>query len=470
MSANLYAILAKHWPEDPDAPCFCSPGAPPVTYGAVREGSARMAALLKARGVTTGDRVAVQAPKSVETVLVYLACLRLGAVYMPLNTAYTDSEIGYFLDDAEPAVFLTDTVTAMAQARTCDPWAPIHPAQADDLAALIYTSGTTGRSKGAMLSHGNLAANALALHEAWGFTREDVLLHALPIFHVHGLFIALHCILLSGGPTIWLDRFETGAVIDAMDRATVMMGVPTFYTRLLDDPRFTAERAKSMRLFISGSAPLLETTFADFETRTGHRILERYGMSEAIIITSNPLDGDRLPGTVGFPLPQVSLRVPEPQPGVIEIKGPSVFAGYWRMPEKTAEDFTADGYFITGDLGLQDAEGRVSIVGRQKDLIISGGYNVYPKEIELVLDGVEGVTESAVIGVPHRDFGEAVVAVIDGTGDEAAILAAAREQLAGFKVPKRIVFVEALPRNAMGKVQKAQLRETYADILDERTG
>jgi malonyl-CoA/methylmalonyl-CoA synthetase len=317
-----------------------------------------------------------------------------------------------------------------------------------------------------MLTHGALAANALALHEAWGFTPDDVLLHALPIFHVHGLFVALHCAFLSGCPMVWLNRFDEAAVLERLSGATVMMGVPTFYTRLLAHPGLTREATAHMRLFISGSAPLLESAFEAFEARTGHRILERYGMSEAVIITTNPLEGERKPGSVGFPLPGVDLRIGGgEETGVIEIRGPSVFSGYWRMPEKTAEEFTADGFFITGDVGRLDADGRLWISGRAKDLIISGGYNVYPKEVELILDEQPGVRESAVIGVPHPDFGEGVVAVVEGQGDEAALIAALRGRLAGYKTPKRVVFVEALPRNAMGKIQKALLRRTYAGLF-----
>jgi malonyl-CoA/methylmalonyl-CoA synthetase len=319
-----------------------------------------------------------------------------------------------------------------------------------------------------MLSHGNLAANALALYDAWGFTPDDVLLHALPIFHVHGLFVALHCALLGGCPMVWLAKFADAEVLAGLARATVMMGVPTFYTRLLANPAFTADAAKNVRLFICGSAPLLESTFGQFEARTGQRILERYGMSEAAIITSNPLNGERLAGSVGFPLPGVELRIGGGEDtGVIEIRGPSVFSGYWWMPEKTAEEFTADGFFITGDVGRQDPDGRVWISGRAKDLIISGGYNVYPKEVELVLDEMDGVVESAVIGVPHPDFGEGVAAVVIGRGEEAALIAAARAKLAAFKTPKRVLFVDELPRNAMGKVQKNILRETYKDLYSK---
>jgi len=465
MSDNLYELLASRFPADRTAPCFLIPGAETISYGALEDGAARMAGLLVAKGVAPGDRVAVQVEKSPEAVMLYLATLKAGAVFTPLNTAYTASEIDYFLKDAEPALFVQDAQALAAEAQDAPPLADAVPRAADDLASLIYTSGTTGRSKGAMLSHGNLAHNALALHRIWGFTERDVLLHALPIFHVHGLFVALHCAFLSGCPMVWFAKFNDADVIASLDQATVMMGVPTFYTRLLPNPAFTRERAAGVRLFISGSAPLLESTFAEFEARTGKRILERYGMSEAVIITSNPLDGERIAGSVGYPLPGVDLRIEGGETGVIQIKGPSVFAAYWRMPEKTAEEFTSDGYFITGDVGRQDADGRVWISGRAKDLIISGGFNVYPKEIELVLDEMDGVTESAVIGVPHPDFGEGVVAVVIGAGDEAAMIAAARQKLAAFKAPKRIFFVDELPRNAMGKVQKNLLRQTHVDVF-----
>jgi malonyl-CoA/methylmalonyl-CoA synthetase len=319
-----------------------------------------------------------------------------------------------------------------------------------------------------MLSHGNLATNAVALREIWGFSPKDVLLHALPIFHVHGLFVALHCAFLSGAPMVWLAKFTDPEVLAGLSRSTVMMGVPTFYTRLLANPAFTREATAHMRLFISGSAPLLSSTFAEFEERTGMRILERYGMSEAVIITSNPLHGERIAGSVGYPLPGVELRIGGGgETGVIEIRGPSVFGGYWRMPEKTAEEFTADGFFITGDVGRQDPDGRVWISGRAKDLIISGGFNIYPKEVELVIDELPGVAESAVIGVPHPDFGEGVVAVVIGKGDEAAMIAACRAQLAPYKSPKRVLFVDELPRNAMGKVQKNLLRARYAALFED---
>ncbi len=464
MSDNLYDLLAARFPADPAAACFLLAGSA-ISYGELVETTGRLAALLIARGVAPGDRVAVQTDKSPQAVMLYLATLKAGAVYLPLNTAYTAAEVDYFLKDAEPRLFVQDAVALAAEARAFAPLATTVPRAGADLASIIYTSGTTGRSKGAMLSHASLAANALALHEIWGFSRTDVLLHALPIFHVHGLFVALHCAFLSGAPMVWLAKFSEAEVIAGLARSTVMMGVPTFYTRLLAAPAFTRQVADHMRLFICGSAPLLESTFAAFEARTGMRILERYGMSEAVIITSNPLDGARIAGSVGYPLPGVALRIDGGETGVIQIKGPSVFAAYWRMPEKTAEEFTADGWFITGDVGRIDPDGRLWISGRAKDLIISGGFNVYPKEIELILDELPGVVESAVIGVPHPDFGEAVVAVVEGAGDEAALIAQARASLAAFKAPTRILFVGELPRNAMGKVQKARLRQQHAGLF-----
>jgi malonyl-CoA/methylmalonyl-CoA synthetase len=464
-SANLYDLLAAGFPADRSKPCFLLGDGPEISYGALERGAAQVAGHLRELGVEPGDRVALQAEKSPEAVMAYLGTLKAGAVFLPLNSAYTPAEVDYFRGDAEPKVFITDPPGFLAAAQAASPLESTVERAATDLAAIIYTSGTTGRSKGAMLSHGALAANALALHEIWGFTSRDVLLHALPIFHVHGLFVALHCAFLSGCPMVWLPKFSEAEVLGGLRRATVMMGVPTFYTRLLATPAFDRDAAAHMRLFISGSAPLLPSTFAEFEARTGMRILERYGMSEAVIITSNPLDGERLAGSVGYPLPGVELRISGGDTGVIEIRGPSVFSGYWRMPEKTAEEFTTDGWFITGDVGRQDRDGRVWISGRAKDLIIPGGYNVYPKEVELVLDELQGVVESAVIGVPHPDFGEGVVAVVIGDGDETALIAEARRQLAAYKTPKRVVFVEDLPRNTMGKVQKNRLRERYAALF-----
>jgi malonyl-CoA/methylmalonyl-CoA synthetase len=480
--ANLYDILAAAFPVDLAKPAFLLSDGSQVSYGRLEAEVARVAGHLTALGVEPGDRVGLQDEKSVAGVVIYLATLMAGAVFLPLNAAYTPAEVAYFVKDADPRVFITDAVRFVSEAAQATPLIDSYPSEDGDLAAIIYTSGTTGRSKGAMLSHGALAANARALHQIWGFSSDDVLLHALPIFHVHGLFVALHCAFLSGAPMVWLPKFDDAKVLAGLAKSTVMMGVPTFYTRLLANPDFTGEAAAHMRLFICGSAPLLESTFAEFEDRTGKRILERYGMSEAVIITSNPLDGDRLPGSVGYPLPGVELRIgggeapsvtagdTSPaggggETGVIEIRGPSVFSAYWRMPEKTAEEFTADGWFLTGDVGRQDADGRVWISGRAKDLIISGGYNVYPKEIELILDELAGVTESAVVGVPHPDFGEGVVAVVIGSGDEAAMIAQCRRQLAPYKSPKRIVFVDELPRNAMGKVQKNLLRDRYTDLF-----
>jgi malonyl-CoA/methylmalonyl-CoA synthetase len=465
LSDSLYDLLVRGFPEDRTRPCFILKDAPAVSYGELEDMAGRIAGHLAARGVTPGDRVCMQVEKSVEAVMIYLAVLRAGAIFVPLNSAYTQTEIDYFIGDAEPRVFINDAQAFVAEAAGAALLAPVARA-ASDLASIIYTSGTTGRSKGAMLSHGNLASNALALHKAWGFSPADTLLHALPIFHVHGLFVALHCAFLSGCPMVWLPKFADADVLWGLRQATVMMGVPTFYTRLLAAEGFTQELAASVRVFISGSAPLLESTFAEFEARTGKRILERYGMSEAVIITSNPLDGERIAASVGYPLPDVGLRIGGGEAtGVIEITGPSVFGGYWRMPEKTAEEFTADGWFITGDVGRRDADGRVWISGRAKDLIITGGYNVYPKEVENVLDVIPGIVESAVVGVPHPDFGEGVVAVVTGKGVEQAIIAEARRHLAAFKSPKRVIFVEDLPRNAMGKVQKNVLRSRFADIF-----
>jgi malonyl-CoA/methylmalonyl-CoA synthetase len=396
---------------------------------------------------------------------------------VPLNTAYTPAEVGYFIEDAEPTIIVAEGYLSL------DDFAPEPVAfetvqrNPDDLAAILYTSGTTGRSKGAMLSHDNLASNALVLKDCWRWRDGDVLIHALPIYHVHGLFVALHGALLNGSTMLWHQGFDADAVIADMAHATIMMGVPTYYVRLAAHPGLTRGAAANMRLFVSGSAPLLEATFAIFEARTGHRILERYGMTEAGMICSNPYAGDRVPGTVGFPLPGISARVadeagrevPRNEPGVLEIRGPNLFKGYWRQPEKTTEGMRSDGFFITGDVATMDEDGRVAIVGRAKDLIIAGGLNIYPKEIELAIDAVPGVAESAVIGVPHPDLGEAAVAVVvrsDPALDEAAILAAVAD-LARFKRPRRILFAEALPRNAMGKVQKAALRQAHNRLFED---
>ncbi len=465
-SSNLHDLLAGGFPADRTKPCFILPDETELSYGALEQMVARVAGYLLAQGLSPGDRVVVKDEKSIAFVAVYLGTLKAGGVFVPLNSAYTQSEMEYFIGNSEPAIVITNAPAYVADAEASGHLMQHTVARAeDDVACLIYTSGTTGRSKGAMLTHRNLAANALALHDIWGFTPKDVLLHALPIFHVHGLFVAMHCAFLSGCPMIWLSKFVDADVLAGLRRATVMMGVPTFYTRLLANAGFTRELANHVRLFISGSAPLLPTTFEEFEERTGQRILERYGMSEAVIITSNPLSGQRIAGSVGYPLPGVDLRIGGGEEiGVIEIRGPSVFGGYWRMPEKNMEEFR-DGFFITGDVGRRDPDGRLYISGRAKDLIISGGYNVYPKEIELVLDDMPGVTESAVIGLPHPDFGEGVCAVVIGNGNESAMIAECRTKLAAFKIPKRILFVDDLPRNAMGKVQKNLLRQRHADLF-----
>ncbi len=465
--------------------------------------SGRIANALSHLGLTPGDRVAVQVPKSPEALALYFGCVRLGAVFLPLNTAYTPAEVGYFLDDAEPRVVVADPAAlsaleplarrggarlltldakgdgslSEAAAAEC-PEAEVAARAPEDLAAILYTSGTTGRSKGAMLTQENLLSNALALTELWRFTERDVLLHALPIFHTHGLFVATNVILAAGGAMLFLSRFDVAEVLRLLPEATSMMGVPTFYTRLLASPDFTREATAGMRLFTSGSAPLLAETHEAFEARTGHRILERYGMTETNMSTSNPYEGARKAGTVGLPLPEVSLRIVDTESGaelapgevgVIEVKGPNVFKGYWRMPEKTKEEFRDDGYFISGDLARLDEDGYVVIVGRAKDLIISGGFNVYPKEVEEAIDLLPGVLESAVIGLPHPDFGEGVVAVVVPEAgvalEEGAILEGIRGALARFKQPKRIFFVAELPRNAMGKVQKNQLRDQHRDLF-----
>ena len=495
---NLYALLSRRFGERAETVAIETPEGGRLTYADVERASARFANRLTMLGAEPGDRVAVQVDKSTDAICLYLGCVRAGLVYLPLNTGYSPRELEHFFRDAEPRVVVCrpahrETVeglasacgvervmtlgssgdgTLMALERPGDAFETV-ASRADDIAAILYTSGTTGKPKGAALTHANLGSNAVTLHAAWGFCESDVLLHALPLFHTHGLFVACHCSLLNATPMILLPRFDVDQVIASMPRATVFMGVPTFYTRLLADPRFGRDVCAHMRLFVSGSAPMLEQTHHEFTERTGHRILERYGMTECGMSTSNPLDGARKPGTVGLPLPGVSLRVVdeagEPvavgEIGQIEFKGPNVFKGYWRMPEKTVEDFTEDGYFRSGDLGTIDEDGYVSIVGRDKDLIISGGYNVYPKEVEVCIDGLDGVFESAVIGVPDPDFGERVLAVVVPEADPPAeedIVAALRPLLAGYKLPKQIAFVDELPRNAMGKVQKNVLRERFA--------
>ena len=462
----------------------------------------RIASLLVATGMAPGDRVAVQADKSVMLFALYAATVKAGGVYLPLNTGYTAAELDYFLGDAKPRIVvvsgkseaaiapIAERIGAALMTLDADESGSLRdaamahegrfaavPRGSEDLAAILYTSGTTGRSKGAKLCHRNLRSNAEVLRDYWRFTPDDVLLHMLPIYHTHGLFVASNLLALVGGSMIFLPKYAADVALEWMPKATTMMGVPTFYTRLLDHDGFTREASAHMRLFISGSAPLLAETHRQFEVRTGKAILERYGMTETNMSTSNPFDGDRRAGTVGFALPGVDIRIADPQTGaplpdgeigIIEQRGDNVFLGYWEMPEKTAESFRDDGFFITGDMAVRDADGYISIVGRDKDLIISGGLNVYPKEVEGMIDAVEGVLESAVIGVPHRDFGEAVVAVIVRSDDALAaetVEAALADQLAKFKQPKAILFTDALPRNSMGKVQKAELRKAHDGLF-----
>ena len=473
--ATWLAELARH---DPDRPLLTTPGGQSLSYGSMNRLVDRVAAALAHRTVTPGDRVVAQVEKSPEAVALYLACLRIGAVFVPLNTAYTTAEVDYFLGDADPkvAVGVAKGGVSLSELAPSLPSPALRGREwvgaATDLAALLYTSGTTGRSKGAMLTRANLATNAFTLAHAWRFTAHDVLLHALPIFHVHGLFVAINTVLASGSSMLFLPKFDAEEIVRLLPEATVMMGVPTFYTRLLQHAGFTRERCATVRLFVSGSAPLLAETHREFRARTGHAILERYGMSETLMNTSNPYDGDRVPGSVGPALPGVEVRIDEPA-GMIEVRGPNVFNGYWRMPEKTAAEFRKDGFFITGDVGRLDERGYLFIIGRAKDLIISGGFNVYPVEVESEIDALAGVAESAVIGVPHPDFGEGVTAVVvprpGAALDENALRAALEQRLAKYKLPKRIVFVAEMPRNAMGKVQKAALRETYSGLYNSPT-
>jgi malonyl-CoA/methylmalonyl-CoA synthetase len=502
LASHLFASIVDRI-EDGACTFIETPAGRRITYGDVVAESGRLAGALRSLGVGIGDRVAMQVEKSPEAVLLYLACVRAGAVFLPLNTAYTLAELDYFFGDAEPALAVCDPsraekVRALATARGVKAvetlgadgggTLPVHarglPADfrdadrgPEDLAAILYTSGTTGRSKGAMLTHENLASNARALVDLWRFTREDVLLHALPIFHTHGIFTAATTTLFAGGALLFLPRFDPDEVLRALPRATAMMGVPTYYVRLLQHPGLTREATRHVRLFTSGSAPLLPETHHGWQERTGHAILERYGMTETNMTTSNPYDGDRLPGTVGFPLPGVEVRIVDPDTGkpvasddvgMIEVRGPNVFKGYWRNPEKTRADFRADGFFVTGDLGKIDPRGYVHIVGRGKDLIISGGFNVYPREVEAEIEALPGVVESAVVGLPHPDFGEGVTAFVVASGEraptEAEVMRALEGRLARFKHPKRVLFVPELPRNAMGKVLKNVLRERHASL------
>lgn len=501
MNSNLYAHFEQRFQQRPERVCLWD-GDRTVTYDELMTQAARYAYALQALGVRPGDRVAVQVEKSPEAVFLYLGCLRVGGVFLPMNPAYRRDEVEHLLSDAQPSVFVVDPAlmeTAQAAARKTGvarviamgndaqgelvELAATQPStydtvtrQPNDLAAILYTSGTTGKPKGAMLTHANLYANVTVLHEYWHFQSDDVLVHVLPIYHIHGLFVALHCALWNVSP-MWFERgFDPQRTIELFEQSTVFMGVPTHYVRLLAQQRLNAESCRNMRLFISGSAPLLPDTFRSFASRTGHTILERYGMTECGMLVSNPYDGERRCGTVGKPLPGVSLRVVdengrEVAPGVvgaIEVKGPNVFAGYWQMPEKTAEEHTEDGYFKTGDLGVLSDDGYLNIVGRGKDLIISGGLNVYPKEVEEVIDALPGIVESAVIGLPDPDLGEAVTAVVVAPADarerwaDGVLIAALKERLAGYKVPKAVHFVDQLPRNVMGKVQKNVLRATFS--------
>ncbi|MDA9522697.1 malonyl-CoA synthase [Bradyrhizobium sp. CCBAU 11434] len=504
-NANLFSRLFDGL-DDPKRLAIETQDGARISYGDLIARAGQMANVLVARGVKPGDRVAVQVDKSVANIVLYLGTVRAGAVYLPLNTAYTLNELDYFIGDAEPSLVVCDPSKAEglapiaakvkakvetlgadgkgsltdAAAKASDEFATISRAN-DDLAAILYTSGTTGRSKGAMLSHDNLASNSLSLVDYWRFTDKDVLIHALPIYHTHGLFVATNVTLFARASMIFLPKLDPDLIIKLMARSTVLMGVPTFYTRLLQNPSLSKETTKHMRLFISGSAPLLAETHREWSARTGHAVLERYGMTETNMNTSNPYDGERIPGAVGFPLPGVSVRVTEPETGkelpreeigMIEVKGPNVFKGYWRMPEKTKSEFRPDGFFITGDLGKIDDKGYVHILGRGKDLVISGGFNVYPKEIETEIDAMPGVIESAVIGVPHADFGEGVTAVLvcnkGADVTEATVLKALDGRLAKFKMPKRVFVVDELPRNTMGKVQKNVLRDNYKDIYAKK--
>jgi malonyl-CoA/methylmalonyl-CoA synthetase len=501
MNANLFSRLFDSL-DDPNRLAIETIDGQRISYADLMARAGRMANVLVNSGVKPGDRVAAQTEKSVPGLVLYLAAVRAGAVYLPLNTAYTLNELEYFITDAEPSLVVCDPSKAEgigaiaakvgakvltlgadgrgsltdAATEASDEFATVARAD-DDLAAILYTSGTTGRSKGAMLTHDNLASNSLSLVDYWRFTGKDVLIHALPIYHTHGLFVASNVTLFARASMIFLPKFDPELIIQLMARSTVLMGVPTFYTRLLQSPALTKESTKHMRLFISGSAPLLADTHREWAARTGHAVLERYGMTETNMNTSNPYDGDRVPGAVGHALPGVTVRVTDPDTGkelardnigMIEVKGPNVFKGYWRMPEKTKTEFRDDGFFITGDLGKIDGDGYVHILGRGKDLVISGGFNVYPKEIESEIDAMPGVIESAVIGVPHADFGEAVTAVVvcdkGAKVDETSVLKALDGRLAKFKMPKRVFVVDELPRNAMGKVQKNILRDTYAKI------
>ena len=503
-NANLYASFQTIFSQHADKVALTTTTDITYRYSHLDQESARLAGFLSGLGIQSGDRVSVQVQKSPEALCLYLACLRGGFVFHPLNTGYRESELEYFLSDAEPAAIICDDSAEDLMQRladkldianllilnadgsgsliensrgTSDEFETVSR-ESDDMAALLYSSGTTGIPKGIMLTHQNLLDNAESLVQSWGFSSDDVLFHALPIFHVHGLFVALGCVFLSGASMRWASAFDAKQTVKYLPESTAMMGVPTYYTRLLALPEFTKQVTANIRVFISGSAPLLAETFVQFEERTGHKILERYGMTETNMNTSNPLEGERKPGTVGLPLPGVEVRIVDDsgeklktgEIGNLQVRGKNVFKAYWKMPEKTAEDFTDDHFFNTGDKGQIDSDGYVAIVGRAKDMVISGGLNVYPKEVELIIDDIEGVLESAVIGVPHPDFGEAVVAVVIASGDscpqENALVEILKEKLASFKLPKRVMILDELPRNTMGKVQKNVLRDQFTDLFE----
>ena len=503
MNKNLYKILFDEFNQIETNICFDIPGKRQWSYKEIDNLSSLFASYLKSIGLKKGDRIISQTEKSVASIGLYLACLRTGIIYTPLNTSYTLKEVEYFIENIQPKLFICtpdkiDSISLVCKKLNIPNYQSLGKSEEDpflkeiltlkqsnvfenceenDTAAILFTSGTTGKSKGAMITHGNLSSNAFALKETWNFTQKDTLLHALPTFHVHGLFVALHTAFLSASKIIFLEKFDVYEITRNLKKSTVMMGVPTFYSRLMSEKNFNNNLYKDMRLFISGSAPLTEKTFNEFKNKTGHSILERYGMTETGMITSNPLIGERVEGTVGFSLPDIKIRVAKDnkiltsnEKGVVEVKGPNVFKGYWRMKEKTKEEFTEDGFFITGDIGQIDLQGRLTLSGRSGDMIISGGFNVYPKEIEIILNTIDGIKESAVIGVKHLDFGECPIAILvpDGLSNRIKddfINSLLQEALAKYKIPKSYIWINALPVNAMGKVQKKDLRLKYDKIL-----
>jgi len=503
MNHNLYKILYENFKSDLGKICIEIPDYKKISFKDLDILSAHFASFLNNLGLKKGDRMICQIDKSLSAIGLYLGCLRMGVIYTPLNTSYTNDEVEYFIKNIEPKLFvgrsklnddvenicsrlgvpffktigISDNDPVLIEILSMKPLNIFENCDDQDVAAILFTSGTTGKSKGAMITHNNLSSNAFALREIWGFTSEDILLHALPIFHVHGLFVALNTALLSASKIIFLEKFNIDDVINNLTKSTVMMGVPTYYNRLVNEKAFSEDSFKNMRLFISGSAPLTEKTFKEFKKKTNHSILERYGMTETGMITSNPLNGDRIEGTVGFPLPKVKIRatkdgknLPENEKGIIEVKGPNVFNGYWRMKEKTEDEFTEDGFFITGDIGQIDKIGRLTLSGRSGDMIISGGYNIYPKEIEKILNTIKGIKESAIIGVKHSDLGESPIAILVSDSKETEIsdndiIEILNRKLAKFKIPKSFIWIDKLPVNVMGKVQKKNLRIKYEKIL-----